>query len=217
MPIAFYYLSGSPFSWKVWLALECKHLDYELHVLSADAGDLKKPQFTAINPRSKVPAITDDGFVLYESDAIIEYLEDKYPHSGGRLWPQNVHARALARRIVCEAGAYVYPQTRKLVLELLMRCEGEPNAAILAEAMDALALEFANLGQTIAGPFIAGSEPTAADFALYPLAAIIGRIDRRLPEYNVAEVIPGLVGQWMKHVEALPYFSKTLPPHWRQP
>jgi len=51
MAIRFYYLSASPFGWKVWLALERKRIDYEMVLLSADAGDLKPPGFLAINPR----------------------------------------------------------------------------------------------------------------------------------------------------------------------
>ena len=66
LAITFYYLSGSPFSWKVWLSLERKQVPYDLRVLSADAGDLKERDFLAINPRGKVPAIVDDGFSLYE-------------------------------------------------------------------------------------------------------------------------------------------------------
>jgi glutathione S-transferase len=71
--ITFYYLSGSPFSWKVWLSLERKQIPYELRVLSANAGDLMAPEFLTINSRGKVPAIVDDGFALNESLAIVEY------------------------------------------------------------------------------------------------------------------------------------------------
>ena len=103
MALEFYYLSGSPFSWKVWLALEHKQIPYDLRVLSADAGDLKQPAFLAISPHGKVPAIADGGFTLYESSAIVEYLEDAYAGHGHPLWPRDVRARAAARRIAAEA------------------------------------------------------------------------------------------------------------------
>jgi len=51
MPLTFYYGSGSPYSWRVWFALEHKRIPYELKVLSFSAGDLKKPEYAAINPR----------------------------------------------------------------------------------------------------------------------------------------------------------------------
>src|SRR5262249_60015363 len=99
MPLTFYYGSGSPFSWKVWLALEHKRVPYELKLLSFQAGDLRKPEYLAINPRHKVPSIVDDGLALYESSVIVEYLEDRYPGSGEPLWPREPSARGLARRV----------------------------------------------------------------------------------------------------------------------
>lgn len=75
MALCFYYASGSPYGWRVWLSLEHKGLRYELRTLSFSAGDLTKPQYLAINPRHKVPALTDDGLAIYESAAIVEYLE----------------------------------------------------------------------------------------------------------------------------------------------
>lgn len=215
MAMTFYYLSGSPFAWKVWLSLERKQLAYDLRILSADAGDLKTPEFMSINPRGKVPVIVDDGFVLYESAAIVEYLEDKYATSGQPLWPRELHARALARRIASEADSYVYLPLRKLVLELIMRRDGQPDLAIVEDSKSALASEFALIEQSFTGPFVAGEEPSAADFALYPLTAIVGRIEEKQPSYEVGNVVPGGIRQWMRRIEALPYFAKTTPPHWR--
>lgn len=89
MPLTIYHLSGSPFSWKVWLSLERKQIPYELKVLSADAGELKSPRFLALNPRGKVPVVVDDGFVLSESWAIVDYLKDWYPPRAGHRGPRS--------------------------------------------------------------------------------------------------------------------------------
>lgn len=215
MAITFYYLSGSPFSWKVWLALESKQIPYDLRVLSADVGDLKSPQFLALNPRGKVPTIVDEDLVLSESTAIVEYLEDKYPLSGAPLWPSEVRARAVARRIAIEGDAFIYPNVRKLVVELLMRKEGEPDTAAIADAKGALARELAALEHNIKGPFIAGDDPTAADFALYPFLAVLGRVIARRPDQQIGVVVPAGLKTWMARIEALPYFAKTIPPHWK--
>lgn len=102
MPLTFYCGSGSPYTWRVWLALEHKRIPYELKQMSFSEGDQKKPGYLAINPRGRVPAIVDDGFALYESAAILEYLDEKYPGEP-RLFPGDAGQRArgawCARRI----------------------------------------------------------------------------------------------------------------------
>lgn len=215
MALTFYYLSGSPFSWKVWLSLERKDIAYDLKILSADAGDLKTPQFLAINPRGKVPVIIDDGFELSESSAIIEYLEEQYPASGSQLWPAEAKVRALARKTAIEGDSFIYPSVRRLVVELLMRNEGEPDVAGIAVAKTALARELATLEHKIQGPFIAGVEPSAADFAIYPFLAVLGRVAVRKPKHQIGTVVPDGLKLWMRGIEGLPYFNKTIPPHWR--
>src|SRR5216117_3098752 len=77
--IRFYYGSASPFSWRVQLVLEEKGLDYEPVLLSFDKGEHKSPEHLARSPHGKVPALEDDGLRLYESFAIVEYLEERYP------------------------------------------------------------------------------------------------------------------------------------------
>src|SRR4029450_13705269 len=97
-----YYGSGSPYAWRVQLALEHKGLAYERKMLSFANQDTRKPEFVAINPRHRVPRITDGDFTLYESNAIVEYLDEAYPAQGGRLFPGDTRNRALVRRLICE-------------------------------------------------------------------------------------------------------------------
>ena len=113
--ITFYFGSGSPYAWKVWLALEHKKLAYTAKRMMFDNGDLKTPEFTAVNPRQKIPALMDNGFAMYESAAMLEYLEDRYPDSGEPLWPKDVQARAIARRRAAEVAAYVDPLNSKKI------------------------------------------------------------------------------------------------------
>lgn len=63
--LRFYYGSGSPYAWRVWLALEHKRIPYELVTLSLANSEQKKAAFLAVNPRGQIPAIDDDGFCLY--------------------------------------------------------------------------------------------------------------------------------------------------------
>lgn len=215
MPLTFYALSGSPFSWKVWLALEHLTVPYDLRVLSADAGDLESPALLGLNPRRKVPVIVDDGFALPESSAIIEYLEDVHGQTGRSVWPSDPRARAIARRLAAEADGYIYPAVRRLVVELVMRRDGAPDPSVIAESSASLAGEFGRLDGLVTDAFLAGDVPSAADYALYPLTAILMWVDSKAPSYDLARVIGERVRSWRAHVEALPNFAKTLPPHWR--
>ena len=77
MSVVLYYGSGSPYAWRAWLALEHKGVPHELKTMSFAAGDLRTSEFSALNPWRREPVLVDDGFVLYESAAIVEYAEDR--------------------------------------------------------------------------------------------------------------------------------------------
>src|SRR5512141_342020 len=124
MAVVFYHGHGSPFSWRVWLALEAKSIPYELKILSFQNEDTRKPEFIAINPRHQVPTIVDDGFALWESVPILEYLDERFT-SGPKLYPGDVKARARIRRLVREAEEYVGGEgLDPVVEEYLFKGEG---------------------------------------------------------------------------------------------
>lgn len=216
MAITFYYGAGSPFAWRVWLALEHKALAYELRVLSFSEGDLKKPEFAALNPRRKLPVLVDaDGeFVLYESAAILEYLEDAYPRSGTPLFPGDARARALVRRMVCEADNYVAPAANRLLARVLFTPEPQWNGDKIAAARNDCVRELALWAPQVRGDYLAGPL-SAADLTLYPMIALALRCENRKPDLGVRAALPQQVRSWMQRVEGLPYFSRTWPAHWK--
>src|SRR6266849_4779750 len=142
-PLTFYYGSGSPFAWRVWFALEHKGIAYAMTTLSFDKGEHKRPDFLALNPRGRVPVIVDDGFALYESAAIVEYLEEKRPGEP-RLFSADLRQRALQRRMVREADQYFAAPMERLVEAVLFtppeRWSEERIAAARADAHRELAI-----------------------------------------------------------------------------
>ena len=214
-PITFYFGSGSPYAWKVWLALEHKQLPYEAKRMSFDRGELKSAEFTAINPRQKVPAIVDNGFAMYESSAILEYLEDRYPDSGAPLWPRDVTARAIARRQAAEVSAYIDPINDKIFSEVFGPADKAPNLVVIEEGKQSLAAELARIDAWLEKDYLAGDQLSGADFTLYPYLAFLGRVDKRKPGYHLHALVPPKLAAWMKRIEALPYFERTYPPHWK--
>jgi glutathione S-transferase len=213
MPVVFYYGSGSVYAWRVHLALEAKGMAFERRVLSFSAGDTAKPEFAAVNPRHRVPAIVDGGFTLYESNAIVEYLDEAYPERGLRLFPGDVRRRATVRRLVSEIDDYTDEATRKVVEEVLYTKPEARDAAKLDAARKAVADEFAFLARYLDGDFLAGPL-SAADFALYPFVAFMDRCRQRVPAFDAAALLPPPLAAWKRRIEALPYLDATWPPHW---
>ena len=214
MSILLYYGSGSPYAWRVQLALEHKALPYERKVLSFAAGDTRKPEVLALNPRHRVPVIVDGDFVLYESNAIVEYLDEAYPGRGAPLFPGDARQRALIRRLVAETDNYVDKATDAIVDEAFTKKPEERDPARQAEGEQALREEFELMARAMRGDFLAGPL-SAADFALYPIVGFLDRCARKLPGFTPAALMPPAMTAWKARMEALPYFDVTFPPHWK--
>jgi len=214
MAIEFYCASGSPYAWRVWLALEHKALPYELKMLSFSAGDLRKAEFRALNPRHKVPVIVDDGFVVYESAAIVEYLEDAYPASGRPLFQGEARPRARVRRLIREADEYLARALEAMVDEIIFKPANEWDAEAIAKARDLFAAELRHFERELEGDFLSGAVG-AADFTVYPQIALALRMERKKSDLGLQAVVEPKLGAWMKRVEALPYYADTYPPHWK--
>ena len=212
MSLDFYNGSGSPFAWRVWLALEHKQVPYQIKTLSFDRREHRTPEFLAINPRGKVPAIVDGDVTLWESGAILEYLEDRYPERP--LLPGDAAGRALARRIAAEADNYLYPVQRALMVATLFKPAAERDAATIAAAEEAVIAELGRFAGYLRGDWFAGSLSNA-DLTVYPFLRLIQRIEERLPEITISRRSPPEISAYMGRFAALPYHERTMPPHWK--
>jgi glutathione S-transferase len=213
MALTFYYGSGSPYAWRVWLALEHKGIAYEMKTVSFSAGDLAKPEYVAINPRRKVPAIMDDDFAVYESAAILEYLEEQYS-TGKVLFPGSVRQRATTRRLVREADEYLAHALERLVDHVLFTKREKWNLQEIAAGREAFLKELEVFEGYLRDEWF-GGDLSAADFTLYPIIALCLRMEKKKEDLNVSGSIGPKINAWMKRIEALPYFDKTYPPHWK--
>lgn len=211
MSIIFFYGSGSPFAWKVWLALEHKELPYEKKVLSFQAGDMKTPEYLAVNPRAKVPALVDGGLKLFESSAIVEYLDDRYPRRP--VIGRDPMERAIGRRIAAEVDVYLFPASRRLFAQTLFIAPGTGDPKEIAAAQHELHKELARFETYATGNYLVGDAPTVADYTLYPMLALIRRVEVKHPGQGVT--LPPKLETFGKKIEALPHFARTIPPHWR--
>ena len=214
MAIVLYYGSGSPFAWRVQLALEHKALPYERKVLSFAAGDTRKPEFVALNPRHRVPVIVDGDFVLFESNAIVEYLDDAYPSSGARLFPGDARTRAIARRLIMEVDNYFDEALDPLTTQAFVRKPEERDPQEIAKSRAAVIEELAYFTTAMRGDFLAGPL-SAADFAFYPYISYLPRCELKIPDLDADGMLTPALRAWKGRIERLPYFDKTIPPHWK--
>jgi glutathione S-transferase len=214
LALTLYYGSGSPYAWRVQLALEHKALPYELKVLSFSAGDTRKPEFVALNPRHQVPVLVDGDFSLYESNAIVEYIDEAYAGRGAPLFPGDAKTRSIVRRLILEVDHYYSVESDKLLDQALWKKPEERDAKVIAESRKAVVGELGKFASAMRGDFLAGPL-SAADFALYPMVAFLKRAQIKLPDLDADGMLPPAIAAWKARIEALPFFDKTIPPHWK--
>lgn len=107
MSIVLYSYFRSSSAYRVRIALNLKHIDYEIrpvHLLK-NGGEQLKADYLALNPQGRVPVLVVDDTVLTQSTAIIEYLEEVYPTTPPLL-PDNpverAYVRSLSQLIACD-------------------------------------------------------------------------------------------------------------------
>lgn len=94
-------LWDSPWVFSAFVGLREKGLEFELRALDLSAGAQHTPPFPQASLTARVPCIDHDGFMLSESAAIIEYLEEAFPAPEfARLLPEGIQERARARQIM---------------------------------------------------------------------------------------------------------------------
>lgn len=219
MTIELHWLSGSPYAWRVMLALELKGVAYESRLHQLSTGELRSTEYRALNPRGRVPTLVDEGFVLYESIAILAYLDRKFPALP--LFGQSARETGLIWRHIAEYTAYVDPATEALILPLYFG-KAREHAASVKDAAATLRVELGRLEAALSeNAFLAGSSLSAADLVVYPHIKSIERAAGKDAARELdLDLIPlnarwPRVGAWMARIEALPGYQKTYPPHWR--
>jgi len=118
MAIELYWGSGSPFAWRVMLTLEVKGLAYESKLLEFSKGEHKTPGYLRLNPRGKVPTLKDGDFVLYESLAIMSYLDRKYPDPP--LFGKTAEETGLIWRALAECESYMVSAGDRVVRPIFL-------------------------------------------------------------------------------------------------
>ena len=158
----------SPRAFKVLALANHLGLDYELRPVDLLNGEHMRPEFAKLNPNKKMPVLEDDGFVLWESNAILQYLASKQPERG--LLPSDPRRRADVSRWQFWESAHWDPACATLVFERIVKKlfgQGEPDPAEIAKGEEKFVKLAEVLNGTLAGRrFVAGDDLTVADFSI---------------------------------------------------
>jgi glutathione S-transferase len=200
--------AGSIYVWSARLALAEKGVAHEL--VHVDFGANRVEPHLSRHPFGKVPAFEHDGFQLYETQAILRYIDEGFPASP--LQPTDLHQFARMNQIIGIVDAYGWPAIAGgiLVNRVLAPRFGWPvDEAKVAAALPRARLCLSEIARLQGDqPFLAGERISLADVMVIPLFYFFGR----LPEGETAFAEhPGLRA-WIRRMEERQSFQVTKPP-----
>ncbi len=176
----------------------------DLVLVDLRKGEQKSPDYLKLNPNGRVPTLEDDGFVLTESHAIMQYLADITP--GQTLYPTDVRARADVNRWLFWSAHHFQPAVSVLNWEHVVKGflnMGPPVPAEVARG-ERLVLECARVldGQLAGKPWVTQDRLTLADLAL--AAPLMSMVPAKLPVQDFGNLL-----SWFGRVQELPAWKKT--------
>jgi maleylacetoacetate isomerase len=201
-------------AYRVRIALHLKGLRYDSvpkHLLR-DGGEQNKDDYRVLNPQGLVPALADDGFVVPQSIAICEYLEEIHPEP--RLLPGSARDRAIVRGMALAIACDVHPLNNLAVTQYL-RAEFQADPATVQrwiahwihrgfDALERWVAQSAGAEAPADQRFCHGLQPTLADVCLVPQMYNARRFGVDLAPY------PRLVAI-CRHLESLRPFAAARP------
>jgi glutathione S-transferase len=186
-----YPLSGNAHRAELLLSLlGLKHSLIDVDLIN---GEQKSETFLQLNPFGQVPVLDDDGFILYESNAILVYLAKKYDN--GHWLPTDAEHAALVQQWLSIAASRIAngPATARLITLFGANHNAEE---IIQRSTDLLQVMNQHLNNRT---FLVGDGPTIADVAAYTYIA-------HAPEGNVSLTPYANIVAWLKRVESLKGF-----------
>ena len=209
MPMTIHGPNYSTYVRTVRLVLEEKGQAYELAEVDTLKGETKQHPHLGRHPFGMVPAFEHDGFELYETGAIIRYLDRILPEP--RLTPTDPKAEARMNQIMGILDSYAYPSiiTALVVQRIVVPMMGgvadeQAIAGALPKARTALAeIDRLSGGQ----PFLAGEDLSLADLLVAPVYAYLSATPEAA---GLLEPHPGLRA-WWERISARPSMARTAP------
>jgi glutathione S-transferase len=200
-----YVFPPSPRAFKVIALAAHLGIDYEKRIVDLTKGEQRRPEFTKLNPNQRMPVLEEDGFVLWESNAILQYLADKKPASG--LLPADPRGRADVTRWQCWDLANWDPACAIMIFERLVKKLlniGDPDPVEIAKGEERFHRVANILDAHLKGRnYITGDKLTVADFSIG--APLNLAAPAQLPVSGYAEI-----RRWHANLSELPAWRQSI-------
>ena len=167
MAVTLYSYWRSTAAYRVRIALNLKGIEHSIVPVNLVAAEHRSARYAARNPQMLVPFLEDGDFGVSQSQAIIEYLDDRY--GGARLYPQDAEARAKVRAFTEAIACDIHPLNNLRVLKYLKGPLEQGDDAVQDWYAHWIHEGFRGLEELSSdGPYVFGDEVTAADVFLVP-------------------------------------------------
>jgi glutathione S-transferase len=203
MRLYFHPLSSN--SRRVTMTAQQLGLNIELIVIDLLKGQHRDPKFLKFNPNGKVPLLEDDGFYLWESHAIMQYLADRCPKR--TLYPHDAQARADVNRWLFWSAYHFTPAvgciSRERISKQMVGGTGGPDPAEIQRGESSLTAAAKVLDDHLSGrEWITQEKLTLADLAI--AAPLMHTATAQLPVLDFANL-----QEWFLRVQALDAWRNT--------
>ena len=202
-----YSFSRSSAAYRVRIALALKGLSYEYASVNLPKGAQYQPEYSAINPQNLVPVLDEGNQLLYQSLAIIQYLDEVYPQPP--LLPPDAFGRSRVRSLALLVACEIHPLNNPRVLNYLTGKLGISEEQKLEWYHHWVKAGFTPLEKRLTdeaqtGRFCHGDAPGFADCALVPQVANARRLKVPLDRFPKIVAIDAACGKLDAFIKARP-------------
>ncbi len=200
--LRFYYSPFSVFARRVHVALLEKEIAHEKVLIDLPARAQRQPEYLALNPYGRVPAIDDDGFRLYESATILTYLEQTRPLH--QLAPQDLRGKALVDMHMRLCDLQFAPHARTIIFPKRFMPPDRWDTQAFALARPEIEAHLTIVANDLQGnDYLVGNRFSLADIAYLPFLYFLPLMDVTPPPAVVA---------WSERLLSRPSAQATIPP-----